>query len=80
MDATPLLDPQYLPVILATLVGFGILAAALLVPVSRFLDREQQVAEKWTPDVLAEHMHEKKVGENGRGGDEPSDESSPSGS
>ena len=45
MDASPLFDPQYLPVIIGTLVGFAALAALLLVPISRFLDREQDVAE-----------------------------------
>lgn len=59
MDASPLFDPEYLPIIVATLLGFGALAALLLVPIYRFLDREQEVAEKWTPDALAERMHEK---------------------
>lgn len=59
MDASPLFDPEYLPIILATLLGFGALAALLLVPIYRFLDREQEVAEKWTPDALAERMREK---------------------
>lgn len=58
MDASPLFDPQYLPVILGTLVGFGLLAAALLVPIYRFLDREQEVAEHWTPDELARRVRE----------------------
>lgn len=56
MDFSLLFDPEYLPLILATLVGFGLLAAALLVPVWRFLDREQKVAEKWTPETLAKRM------------------------
>lgn len=56
MDASPLFDPEYLPVILGTLIGFGLLAAALLFPVSWFLDREQEVAEDWTPEVLAERL------------------------
>lgn len=60
MDASPLFDPEYLPVIVATLIGFGVLAALLLVPVSRFLDREQEVAEKWTPEALAERMSERR--------------------
>lgn len=59
MDASPLFDPEYLPVIVATLVGFAVLAALLLVPISRFLDREQEVAEDWTPEALAERMRER---------------------
>lgn len=60
MDASPLFDPKYLPVIVVTLVGFAALAALLLVPISRFLDREQEVAEEWTPQALAERMRERK--------------------
>lgn len=56
MDASPLFDPTYLPVIVATLVGFAALAAALLVPIYRFLDREQEIAEEWTPEAVAERM------------------------
>jgi len=80
MDAGALFDPEYLPIILATLVGFGALAAALLVPVYRFLEREEEVAEEWTPEALAERMRERQEkGTNGRPGDgvpegqEPSD-------
>jgi len=64
MDASPLFDPQYLPVILATLIGFGALAALLLVPVYRFLEREEEVAERWTPDELAERIREARAAEN----------------
>jgi hypothetical protein len=56
MDGSLLFDPQYLPIILATLIGFSILAAALLVPVWRFLDREEKVARNWTPDKIEEHI------------------------
>jgi len=56
MDGSVLFDPQYLPIIIATLVGFGLLAAALLVPIWRFLQREEEVAEKWTPDRVAEQL------------------------
>ncbi|MFB6098603.1 MAG: hypothetical protein ABEK84_05735 [Salinibacter sp.] len=59
MNASPLFDPQYLPVIVITLVGFAALAALLLVPISRFLDREQEVAKDWTPEALAERMRER---------------------
>lgn len=56
MDGSVLFDPQYLPIIIATLVGFGLLAAALLVPVYRFLERERKVSEEWTPDKIADHI------------------------
>lgn len=59
MDFSLLFDSTYLPVILATLVGFGALAALLLIPVARFLDREQEVAEDWTPEAVAERMRER---------------------
>jgi hypothetical protein len=59
MDASPLFDPQYLPIIAGTLVGFAALAALLLVPIYRFLDREEEVAEDWTPEALAERMRER---------------------
>lgn len=59
MDASPLFDPEYLPIIVGTLVGFGILAALLLVPISRFLDREQEVAQDWTPEAVAKRIQER---------------------
>ena len=57
-------NPEYLPIIVGTIVGFGLLAAALLVPVYRFLEREREVAEQWTPEALAERMRERQ-GTNG---------------
>jgi len=56
MDFSLLFDPEYLPIIAGTLVGFGLLAALLLVPVYRFLERERKVAKRWTPEALAERM------------------------
>ncbi len=58
MDASPLFDPEYLPIIAGTLIGFALLAALLLVPIWRFLDREEEVAEEWTPEAVAERMRE----------------------
>lgn len=58
MDFSLLFDPEYLPIIAGTLVGFGLLAALLLVPVYRFLERERKVAQKWTPEALAKRMQE----------------------
>lgn len=65
MDFSLLFDPEYLPIIVGTLVGFGLLAAILLVPVYRFLERERKVAQEWTPEALAERMQEKKTTANG---------------
>jgi hypothetical protein len=61
MDFSLLFDPEYLPLIVGTIVGFGLLAAALLVPVYRFLERERKVAQKWTPDALAERLRERRA-------------------
>lgn len=75
MDFSLLFDPEYLPIIVATLVGFGLLAAALLVPVYRFLERERKVAQKWTPEALAERMRKRERATNGAATDaDPSDE------
>lgn len=73
MDASPLFDPTYLPVIVGTLVGFAALAALLLVPIYRFLDREEEVANEWTPEALAERMREQKHGA-ANGTEEPAPE------
>lgn len=61
MDFWLLFDPEYLPIIAGTVVGFGLLAALLLVPVYRFLERERKVAEKWTPEALAERRKERQA-------------------
>jgi hypothetical protein len=68
MDASPLFDPQYLPIIVATLVGFSALALVLLVPIYRFLDREQEVSEEWTPEELAKRRREQQATENSTSG------------
>jgi hypothetical protein len=65
MDFSLLFDPEYLPIIVGTLVGFGLLSALLLVPVYRFLEREREVAQKWTPEALAERMRERERTTNG---------------
>lgn len=75
MDFSLLFDPEYLPIIVATIVGFGLLAAALLVPVYRFLEREREVAEKWTPEALAERMQERQR-TNGTGATDTADDGS----
>jgi len=76
MDFSLLFDPEYLPVIAGTLLGFALLAALLLVPVYRFLDREQKVARDWTPEALAERMRDDRTAAtNGSRRDGPSAES-----
>lgn len=77
MDAQPLFDPQYLPVVLITLFGFLALAWALLYPIWKFLNREEEVASKWTPDELARRMKEHR--EASGDGSPPSGQSRPSG-
>jgi hypothetical protein len=76
MDFSLLFNPEYLPIIVGTIVGFGLLAAALLVPVYRFLERERKVAQKWTPEALAERMRERQATNGSE--PEPADDASPS--
>lgn len=57
------MESDYVVVILVTFFGFVALAALLLVPVWRFLTREEKVAEEWTEDVRPE---EHTNGEEGR--------------
>jgi len=72
MDASPLFDPKYLPVVLATLIGFSAIAALLLVPVYRFLEREEEVAEQWTVEELAARRRERdEEGGDGAAGSSP---------
>lgn len=45
---------KYLIAIILTTVGFFALAAILLVPVWRFLNKEEKISEEWTEDKIAE--------------------------
>ena len=56
---------DYTWVILGTIVGFFSLAALLLVPVYRFLKREEKESEQWTKDVLAKKSDVKRKSTNG---------------
>jgi membrane protein implicated in regulation of membrane protease activity len=47
-------------IIALTLVGFLALAALLLVPIWRFLDREEEVSEQWTREELAARMRRRR--------------------
>lgn len=42
-----------------TLIAFSLLAAALLIPVYRFLKREEEASKKWTHEVLEERLRER---------------------
>lgn len=45
-------DPNaYLPLIVGTIVAFSLLAAILLVPVSRFITRERRKGEAWNQEL-----------------------------
>ncbi len=45
---------NYTVIIIATLVGFVALAAALLIPVYFFIQREKKAAKSWTKEALAQ--------------------------
>ena len=47
------MDTQIYLVVAAAFVGFVGLAFILLFPVYRFLRREEQAADDWTPDAIA---------------------------
>lgn len=56
---------EYTLVILATLIGFFLLAVLLLAPVNSFLEREKKVSEEWTPEKIAERLQEKRASTDG---------------
>lgn len=56
---------SFFPIIVATLVLFLLLAAVLLVPIYRFLQREEEASKHWTPEELARRVREKQHGPNG---------------
>ena len=49
---------DYTWVIVVTLIGFFALAAMLLVPVYRFLKREEKASERWTSEALRRDSHD----------------------
>ncbi|MFO8233119.1 MAG: hypothetical protein R6U20_10665 [Longimonas sp.] len=53
------MDAQFWLITIPTLVVFFTLAAALLVPIWRFLDREKEVSKQWTPEAVAERLEER---------------------
>ncbi len=52
-------EQDYTWIIIATLVGFFALAAALLVPIYRFLIQQEKVSEAWTKEALEEAVRDK---------------------
>ena len=59
---------SYTAVILITLLSFTGLAALLLVPVYRFLEREREASKEWTRERLAQRMQDESVAGNGYSG------------
>ena len=52
-------EQDYTWIIIVTLVGFFALAALLLVPIYRFLVREEKASKAWTKKALEEAAQEK---------------------
>lgn len=74
LRAVTTMDAQFWLITIPTLLIFFSLAAALLVPIWRFLDREQEVSKQWTPEAVAqriEEQREEKQGEEPASEDEP---------
>jgi hypothetical protein len=61
------MNAYYLSIIVGTLVGFCGLAYLLLAPIWRFLDREEEVSDRWTKEALARRRRRQQ--HEGRGGD-----------
>ncbi|PEN05405.1 hypothetical protein CRI93_12875 [Longimonas halophila] len=58
LHAVAIMDAQFWLITIPTLLIFFSLAAALLVPIWRFLDREQEVSKQWTPEAVARRIEE----------------------
>ena len=71
MDATSIL------LMVIALVGFFLLAAILLVPVFRFLKREQKASEQWTAEALARRIRETPPSANGTTEHDPAGQEKP---
>lgn len=52
---------SYNLIIVLTFVGFMILAALLLVPVYRFLKREEEVSSNWTAQELQRQLDDRRT-------------------
>lgn len=72
---------NYTVIIVLTAVGFGVLAYILLMPVYRFLKREEQVSKQWTHERFAQRRQQETPSSNGasRRGSDPERDVDPSG-
>lgn len=61
------MDVQIYLVIAGTFVGFVALAFVLLYPVHRFLNRQERMADDWTPDAIARRQREAAGGDGAPG-------------
>ncbi len=61
---------NYTIIIILSTVGFFALAAILLVPIYRFLLKEEEVAERWTADAITANIErrlaEKRIPDEGK--------------
>ncbi|MEM1118227.1 MAG: hypothetical protein AAF845_08140 [Bacteroidota bacterium] len=57
------MDAQIYLVIAGTFVGFIALAFVLLFPVYRFLNRQERMADDWTPEAIARRQREAPSGD-----------------
>lgn len=57
----------YVPIVILTIVLFTLLAAILLVPIYRFLKREEEASRNWTRESLERRQREREAGGNGAG-------------
>jgi membrane protein implicated in regulation of membrane protease activity len=57
----------YVSIIILTVVLFTLLAAILLVPVYRFLKREEEASKNWTRESLERRQQQREAGGDGSG-------------
>jgi len=57
------MESDYTITIVVAFVGFVALAALLLIPVWRFLRREEESAKQWTPDNTPPEIQDRTNGE-----------------
>ena len=68
------MDVQIYLVIAGTFVGFVTLAFVLLYPVHRFLNRQERIADDWTPDAVARRQRRGTSGDGAAGPPPPGPE------
>ncbi len=65
------MESDYTGIIIVAFLGFVVLAALLLVPVWRFLRREEESARQWTSDTVASPADERTNGTGDRAEEPP---------